>query len=119
MGGHDQRSAEALHLQRSRRLLLEGAPDTVRCVISVFAISQKQSTAVGYASGSWSSISEYANAGMTAAATQANTAQRCETNSRASRYDGKTTAVMVTTPIPFATPYARDVSPIRHAGAIR
>jgi hypothetical protein len=95
------------------------ANQRMRRVISVFAMSQKQSAAVGYASGSWSSISEYASAGIAAAATQANSAQRCETNSRASRYAGKTTAVIVTTPIPFATPYARDVSPIRHAGAIK
>jgi hypothetical protein len=38
---------------------------------------------------------------------------------RARRYTGKTTAVMVVKPIALATPYARDVSWIHHAGAMK
>ena len=68
-------------------------------------------------SGSSSSIDEYASAGISAAPAAANNAHLRETSVRARRYVGKTTDVIVTTPIALTTPYARLVLWIHHAGA--
>ena len=62
---------------------------------------------------------EYISAGIIAAPVAAKIAQRLETSIRASRYVGKMTEVIVATPIALTTPYARVVSWIHHAGAIR
>ena len=59
------------------------------------------------------------SAGIIAAPAAAKIAQRLETSIRARRYVGKMTDVIVATPIALTTPYARVVSWIHHAGAIR
>ncbi len=58
------------------------------------------------------------SAGIAAEAAAANSAQPRDTSIRASRYTGKTTDVIATTPIAFAIPYAVLASLTSQAGAV-